>query len=345
MTPETSAPAGPAGRDGRGACRRAPAGAAVRQYSLCGDPADRSRYRIAVQREDGRAGRLALAARAPAAGAMLIVSAPRNHFELERGGALPAARWPGSASRPILAMAHALRAEGRPFVLHVFARSREAAPLLDEIEDAAGAERLSLHLSDEPATRLDLADLLAAPEPGTADLLLRPAALHGRLCGRAARHGPRTASASRPSPALRRRLRARALRDRRASRGATLPVPAGRSALEVLRESSASTSRPPARSASAAPANAASSRAGRSTATSCSRRARGGPLHPCVSRAAGTLRARPVSADRDLTRAGQPAEARAEPGGPSRKGGPRGDSNQQTLLAERPAIRPRCGGW
>ena len=54
----------------------------VRQYSLCGDPADPMRYRIAVLREaTGRGGSLELHASA-ATGVTLGARGPRNHFEL-----------------------------------------------------------------------------------------------------------------------------------------------------------------------------------------------------------------------------------------------------------------------
>jgi ferredoxin-NADP reductase len=210
-------------------------GLGVRQYSLCGDPADRSRYRIAVKREpEGRGGSRWLHENLTV-GAMLNVSAPRNHFELDA-----AERYlllaGGIGITPMLAMAHALRADGRPFVLHAFARSRSAVPLLAALEDAAGSDRLALHLSDEPQTRIALVDILARPEPGTLVY----------CCGsQRFMDGVREAAADWPEDSLRFEAFT-ALTDPDfvpepfaiavPSRDATLPVPAGRSALEVLRE-------------------------------------------------------------------------------------------------------------
>ena len=59
-----------------------PAAGVVRQYSLCGDPADRTVWRIAVLREpDGRGGSRALHDKL-AEGDLVEVRGPRNHFPL-----------------------------------------------------------------------------------------------------------------------------------------------------------------------------------------------------------------------------------------------------------------------
>ncbi|NLT05847.1 MAG: hypothetical protein GXY03_06010, partial [Solirubrobacterales bacterium] len=56
--------------------------AGERQYSLCGDPAEPGRWRIAVLREpDGRGGSVWLHD-SVGAGDRLSVRGPRNHFEL-----------------------------------------------------------------------------------------------------------------------------------------------------------------------------------------------------------------------------------------------------------------------
>ena len=57
-------------------------GGALRTYSLCNDPADRSRYLIAVKRDPaGRGGSVALVDQVRP-GDMIEASAPRNLFEL-----------------------------------------------------------------------------------------------------------------------------------------------------------------------------------------------------------------------------------------------------------------------
>lgn len=88
----------------------------IRQYSLCGDPADPMRYRIAVLREDaGRGGSIELHASATA-GVSLGARGPRNHFELiEAPQYLFLAG--GIGVTPILPMIRAADRAGRPWRL------------------------------------------------------------------------------------------------------------------------------------------------------------------------------------------------------------------------------------
>jgi ferredoxin-NADP reductase len=86
----------------------------VRQYSLCGDPADLIHYRIAILREAaGRGGSAELHATA-AAGLAFPTRGPRNHFELVDGpGYLFLAG--GIGITPILPMLRATERTGRPW--------------------------------------------------------------------------------------------------------------------------------------------------------------------------------------------------------------------------------------
>ena len=134
----------------------------VRQYSLCGDPLDRSRYTIAVKREPEGRGGSAWIHDAVDVGAELCVSAPRNHFPLEEGEGPGLLLAGGIGITPILAMARTLVRRDRPFQLHYFARSRRLAPLLPAIEQVIDEDNLHLHWDDEPETRQDLEALLSA---------------------------------------------------------------------------------------------------------------------------------------------------------------------------------------
>jgi ferredoxin-NADP reductase len=133
--------------------------APVRQYSLCGDPARRDVWRIAVR--EITAGRVSgLIHKALRPGAMLEVEGPRNNFPL-----LPAPKYlfiaGGIGITPILPM---LRAAGAPWTLLFCVRSTDEAPFLREAR-AFGGEVI-VHASAE-GTRLDVAYRLATPEPGT----------------------------------------------------------------------------------------------------------------------------------------------------------------------------------
>lgn len=131
----------------------------VRQYSLCGDPEDRSRYRIAVKREtNGRGGSKWIHDHVRE-GSGLHVSAPRNHFGLEGGAKRHVLVAGGIGVTPLLAMAHVLAAEGANFTAHYCARTAAEAPLLDELSVVCG-DRLTTWFSQE-GRRLDLGMLLA----------------------------------------------------------------------------------------------------------------------------------------------------------------------------------------
>ncbi|AXH35567.1 oxidoreductase [Humibacter sp. BT305] len=127
-----------------------------RQYSLCGDPSDRSRYRIAVLREpDGRGGSAHLHDHVHA-GSALRVKGPLNHFELEPA---PAYRFVagGIGITPILPMIAAADAAGVPWTLDYAGRSRATMAFVDELVEAYGS-RVTVHAADEGG-RLDVTAL------------------------------------------------------------------------------------------------------------------------------------------------------------------------------------------
>ncbi|WP_245635945.1 PDR/VanB family oxidoreductase [Herbiconiux solani] len=127
-----------------------------RQYSLCGDPADREHYRIAVLREpDGRGGSEHLHAHA-AAGTVLTARGPLNHFALVPPVA--GARYEfvagGIGITPLLPMLDAVSRAGAEFVLHYAGRSLERMPFVDELVERYG-DAVSVYAADA-GRRLDL---------------------------------------------------------------------------------------------------------------------------------------------------------------------------------------------
>jgi len=133
----------------------------VRQYSLCGDPSDLSRYTIAVKFEQTGRGGSSWIHKTVCPGFTLPVSAPRNHFPLgeSRGPVLLLAG--GIGITPILAMAWALERRGRRYELHYFTRSSALTPLSSVVESVLDPANVRLHFDDEPETRLDLQNLLS----------------------------------------------------------------------------------------------------------------------------------------------------------------------------------------
>ncbi|MEU6759010.1 PDR/VanB family oxidoreductase [Streptomyces sp. NPDC046685] len=134
----------------------------VRQYSLCGDPADGGRYTIAIRLiADGRGGSREAHARL-VEGAQLELRPPRNRFEL-----VPATSYVfvagGIGITPILPMLRAATAAGADWTLLYGGRSRASMPFLAEL--AVYGDRVTVLPEDETG-RPDLTPLSTAP-PGT----------------------------------------------------------------------------------------------------------------------------------------------------------------------------------
>ena len=128
-----------------------------RCYSLCGDPADRSRYRIAVQLAPHSRGGSAWLHTAAVAGTNLGVSGPDNHFALE-----PAAEYifvaGGIGITPIKAMIESLPAHRRWRLIYI-GRSRATMAFSAELE-RRWPGRVTVHARDEAGTRPDLKRIL-----------------------------------------------------------------------------------------------------------------------------------------------------------------------------------------
>lgn len=139
----------------------------VRQYSLCNDPAERNRYKIAVLREpQSRGGSTGMHAQVHE-GQRLTIGTPRNHFALvpARHSLLLAG---GIGITPILAMARTLHAQGDSFEMHYCGRSAARMAFRGELAAAPFAQAVHVHTDDGAAgQRLDTRQLLARPEPGT----------------------------------------------------------------------------------------------------------------------------------------------------------------------------------
>ena len=209
----------------------------VRQYSLCGDPADPSRYEIAIKREDaGRGASRWAHANLAERGAVAHVSAPRNNFPLVERARRHVLIGGGIGITPLASMARVLAASGADFVLHACARSAAEAPLLDELDGVCGG-RLTRWFSSE-GRRFDPA-VVGGPEEG----------VHVYACGpRTLLDAVRDGTLASGWPAERIHVEVfEAMLDenykpepfdvRIASTGEILHVPADRSILEVLRSS------------------------------------------------------------------------------------------------------------
>jgi cytochrome P450/ferredoxin-NADP reductase len=152
-----------------------------RKYSLCGDAGDRSCYRIAVLREtDGRGGSRHIHT-AVAAGQLVRIRGPKNHFRLAEGSAPCVLIAGGIGITPIIAMADRLKALGRDYVVHYAGRSRGAMAFRERLERGHGS-RLHVY-SKADGSRLDLEAAIAAAAPDAQIYACGPARLLAALEG------------------------------------------------------------------------------------------------------------------------------------------------------------------
>ncbi|MGY0385579.1 PDR/VanB family oxidoreductase [Nocardioides sp. WG-D5] len=204
---------------------------AQRQYSLCGDPTDRSRYRIAVRRiSDGGGGSVEIHDRVRV-GDRITVRGPRNAFPfVDVEDYLFVAG--GIGITPILPMVREASRRGARWRLVYLGRSLATMPFLDELRDVPGGR-----LEVRPDTDFgipDAAELLALAEPGAAIYLCGPTplidaarALQPSLSTTSSLHSERFSA-----PPV---VGGRPFSVRLARTGVTVPVDADESALAAIR--------------------------------------------------------------------------------------------------------------
>ncbi|MFB6676664.1 PDR/VanB family oxidoreductase [Streptomyces sp. NPDC056390] len=136
----------------------------TRQYSLCGDPADRYTYRLAVLREEQSRGGSRYVHDTLRVGDPVEVGGPRNRFALE-----PAQRYlfiaGGIGITPLLPMAAAAEASGAQWSLAYGGRQRSSMAFLDVL--AAYGDKITV-VAEAERGPLDLDGLLGTPVPDTA---------------------------------------------------------------------------------------------------------------------------------------------------------------------------------
>lgn len=137
----------------------------LREYSLSGDPADRSKYQIGVLREDGGRGGSKLLHRIFHEGRKVFISRPVNLFELDESAERTFLMGGGIGITPMIAFAHRLHALERDFELHYSCSTRASAAYLDDLAAAPWADRVVYHFSDE-GTRADPGAILSGWSPG-----------------------------------------------------------------------------------------------------------------------------------------------------------------------------------
>lgn len=143
----------------------------TRQYSLCNHPAESHRYLIGVLRDAASRGGSQAMHEQVQEGAVLRISAPKNHFALAHEAPHSLLLAGGIGITPILCMAERLASAGASFEMHYCSRSAERAAFRQRILDASFASQVQWHFDDgAEAQKLHqqaMQALLADAKPGT----------------------------------------------------------------------------------------------------------------------------------------------------------------------------------
>lgn len=140
----------------------------MRQYSLSNVPSESHRYQIAVLREsNSRGGSIAMHDKVKE-GDLIQISAPRNHFALEKSAQRTLLLAAGIGITPLLSMAQELDAEGKAFELHYTAKTRSKMAFLNDISASPFADKVQFYFTqEEGGARPDIAALAATPDANT----------------------------------------------------------------------------------------------------------------------------------------------------------------------------------
>ncbi|WP_447919628.1 PDR/VanB family oxidoreductase [Achromobacter aegrifaciens] len=208
----------------------------LRQYSLCGDPAELDVYRLGIGLAvDSRGGSRYIHEQLRE-GDLVDIGEPRQLFGLHAQAASHVFIAGGIGITPILSMIHACERRGEPWRLLYCVRDRDAAAYLAEL--AVHRKRVDLHVdSERNGARCDLdAYLTAAQAPGQHVYCCGPAPLMDAVAAACDRRGiaaPRVhferfaAAPAEAEPGA-------AFRIKLARSGGCHDVPANQSVLDVL---------------------------------------------------------------------------------------------------------------
>lgn len=209
----------------------------VRQYSVINGPGETDHYTIGVKREADSRGGSAAVHDSLKEGDVLAISAPRNNFPLRRDANHTIFVAGGIGVTPLISMARALNAQGLGFEFHYFVQSDDHAAFKREMGEFAAA--LTLHKGLNPDQTGDmLRQILADPGFARHVYICGPGPMLEAACGIAADQGWDDASVHFEYFANTGEIDDSTAFEIDLARSAvTLSVPAGKSILDVLRES------------------------------------------------------------------------------------------------------------
>jgi ferredoxin-NADP reductase len=206
----------------------------TRQYSLCGDPDDRSVWRIAVLREPESRGGSRHVHESLLEGSEVHVRGPRSNFPLVESRRYVFIAG-GIGITPILPMTTAAEAAGANWELHYGGRSRRSMAFVEALDEAAG-NRVTLYPQDEVGL-IDLPKILGSPRPDTLvyacgpEPLLEAVDQHSAAWAEGSLHVERFSPKDLGEPVL-----SESFEVELAASGLTLTVPPDKSILEIVEE-------------------------------------------------------------------------------------------------------------
>ena len=136
----------------------------IRQYSLTGDPQDRSKYRLGILLDPASRGGSSAIHRKFQQGETIKIGRPRNNFPMQEGVAHSVLFAGGIGITPMLNMAYALEANGASWELHYCGRTPDRLAFTEEL--ARFGDKVHIHVDSGPkAQQLDINAMLADVAP------------------------------------------------------------------------------------------------------------------------------------------------------------------------------------
>jgi len=136
----------------------------IRQYSLTGDPEDRSKYRLGVLLDpNSRGGSAAIHAKFKQ-GSTIRIGKPRNNFPIVKGAGHSILFAGGIGITPMLGMAYALEAAGASWEMHYCGRTPDRLAFRGEL--ARFGDKVQVHVdSGSKDQQLDINAVLSGAAP------------------------------------------------------------------------------------------------------------------------------------------------------------------------------------
>lgn len=150
-------------------------GGLIREYSLCSDPADSTRWTVAVLRAEQSRGGSTLVHDKLSVGAEVDVEGPRSAFALDPDAREHILVAGGVGITPIVAMMRRLDRDGEPWRMLYAGRSRASMAFVDEV--AAHADHSVIHADDENGGLPDLVATVGFARAGSVVYCCGPAPL------------------------------------------------------------------------------------------------------------------------------------------------------------------------